>query len=250
MPGCVAEEPKGDTLYRFVYSDQRNLVRLLREALACSVRAVRRAFRSRDRKWGGPISFGAARTPSGRRPRVNRLRLRASAARTARSPCGESLLELTFQTLGRDVMLGLNLHRDLDPDPRGLEADDLHVVGHVLPVRMVIALAFFKRIFTRSLPMNQAHGSIIEVTEPVAPARTRRSGAPTGRKTRRAARTDAGECDSEARRRDPLRSADLSTPGGRSLASGYNSCSGTIERKCLSTISSVSRTGLCARSSV
>ena len=61
-------------------------------------------------------------------------------------------------------MSGLNLHRDLDPDPRGLEADDLHVVGHVLPVRMVIALAFFKRIFTRSLPMNQAHGlSIAEV---------------------------------------------------------------------------------------
>jgi hypothetical protein len=88
------------------------------------------------------------------------LRLRASAARTAR-PCGESLLELAFQTLGRDVTFRLNLHRDLDPDPRGLEADDLHVVGHVLPVRMVIALAFFKRIFARSLPMNQAHGLII-----------------------------------------------------------------------------------------
>ena len=132
--------------------------------------------------------------------RVNRLRLLASVARTARPPCGESLLELTFQTLGRDVTFGLNLHRDLDPDPRGLEADDLHVVGHVLPVRMVIALAFFKRIFTRSLPMNQAHGPIIEVMEPVAPARTRRSGAPAGRKTRRAARTEAGECDGEARR--------------------------------------------------
>jgi len=61
-------------------------------------------------------------------------------------------------------MFGLNLHRDLDPDPRGLEADDLNVVGHVLPVRVVIALAFLKRIFTRSLPMNQAHGlSIAEV---------------------------------------------------------------------------------------
>jgi hypothetical protein len=60
-------------------------------------------------------------------------------------------------------MFGLNLHRDLDPDPRGLEADNLDVVGQVLPVRMVIALAFFKRIFTRSLPMNQAHGPIIEV---------------------------------------------------------------------------------------
>jgi len=93
--------------------------------------------------------------------KVNRLRLRASAARTARPACGESLLELTFQTLGRDVMFGLNLHRDLDPDPRGLEADDLHVVGHLLPVRMVIALAFFKRTFRRTLPTNQAHGLII-----------------------------------------------------------------------------------------
>jgi hypothetical protein len=163
MLRLVADEPKGDTLYRFVYSDQRNLVRLLREAFACSS-ASRSPGSSISRlQVGGPISFGAASTPSGRRPRVNRLRLRASAARTARPPCGESLLELTFQTLGRDVMFGLNLHRDLDPDPRGLEADDLHVVGHVLPVRMVIALAFFKRIFTRSLPMNQAHGPIIEV---------------------------------------------------------------------------------------
>jgi hypothetical protein len=50
-------------------------------------------------------------------------------------------------------MLCLNLHRDLDPDPRGLEADDLHVAGHMLPVRMVIALALFKRLLTRSLPM-------------------------------------------------------------------------------------------------
>jgi hypothetical protein len=86
------------------------------------------------------------------------LRLRASAARTARPPCGESFLELVFQTLGRDVMFCRNLHWDLDADPRRLEVDDLHVVGQVLPVRMVIALAFFKRIFTRSLPMSQAHG--------------------------------------------------------------------------------------------
>jgi hypothetical protein len=55
--------------------------------------------------------------------------------------------------LGRDVMFCLNPDRDLGPEPRGLEADDLHVVGHVLSVRMVIALAFFKRLFTRSLPM-------------------------------------------------------------------------------------------------
>jgi len=159
--------------------------------------------------------------------RVNRLRLLASVARTARPPCGESLLELTFQTLGRDVMFGLNLHRDLDPDPRGLEADDLHVVGHVLPVRMVIALAFFKRIFTRSLPMNQAHGPIIEVMEPVAPARTRRAGAPAGRKTRRTARTEAGEWIAKQGaeiRSDPQTFLPL---WGRSLASGYNSCSGT-----------------------
>jgi hypothetical protein len=45
-------------------------------------------------------------------------------------------------------MFCLNVHRDLEPDPHGLEADDLHVVGHVLAIRMVIALAFFKRIFT------------------------------------------------------------------------------------------------------
>ena len=73
----------------------------------------------------------------------------------------ESLLELAFQTLGRDVMCCLNFGRRLDPDPGGLEGDDLHVVGHVLPIRVVIALAFLKRIFTRSLPMNQAHGLII-----------------------------------------------------------------------------------------
>jgi hypothetical protein len=107
--------------------------------------------------------------------RVNRLRLGTSAARTAR-PCGESLLELTFQTLGGDVMFWLNLHRDLDPDSRGLKADDLHVVGHVLPIRMVIALAFCKRIFARWLPMNQAHGLIVaEVYGTCSSARTRRS---------------------------------------------------------------------------
>jgi hypothetical protein len=60
-------------------------------------------------------------------------------------------------------MFCLNVHRDFEPDPHGLEADDLHVVGHVLAIRMVIALAFFKRILTQSLPMNmnQAHGLII-----------------------------------------------------------------------------------------
>jgi len=224
----------------------KTLVRLLREALTGSCASRSPGF-SISRLQLERSDLVRRRTPSGRRPRVNRLRLRASAARTARPPCGESLFELTFQTLGRDVMFGLNLRRDFDPDPRGLEADDLHVVGHVLPVRMVIALAFFKRIFTRSLPMNQAHGPIIEVTEPVAPGRTRRSGAPAGRKTLRTARTEAGECDSEARRSDRQTFLPL---WGRFLASGYNSCSGTIERKCLSTISSVSRTGLCARSSV
>jgi hypothetical protein len=169
------------------------------------------------------------------------LRLRASAARAARPPCGESLLKLTFQTLSRDVMFGFNLLRDLDPDPRGLEADDLDVVGHVLPVRMVIALAFFKRIFTRSLPMNQTHGPIIEVMEPVAPARTRRSGA----QRRRAEKTRRAKQGAEIRS-----DRQTSLPLGRSRTSGYNSCSGTIARKCLSTISSVSRTGLCASSLV
>jgi hypothetical protein len=32
------------------------------------------------------------------------------------------------------VMFSLILDGDLDPDPHGLKADDLHVVGHVLPV--------------------------------------------------------------------------------------------------------------------
>jgi hypothetical protein len=85
-------------------------------------------------------------------------RLRVNAARTAR-PCGEALLELTFQAFGREAVFRLDLDRDLDPDPRGLEAYDVHVVGPVLPVRMVIALTLFKRVFARSLPMNQAHGS-------------------------------------------------------------------------------------------
>ena len=35
------------------------------------------------------------------------------------------------------------------------------MVGQVLPVRMVIALFFFKRLVTRSLSMDQAHGLII-----------------------------------------------------------------------------------------
>jgi hypothetical protein len=58
-------------------------------------------------------------------------------------------------------MLCLDLQRDLDPDSRGLEANELNVVGQVLPVRVVVALGFFERLFTRSLPMNQAHGLII-----------------------------------------------------------------------------------------
>jgi hypothetical protein len=66
-------------------------------------------------------------------PELNRSRLGADAARPA-SPCRQSLLELILQTLGRDVMCCLDLYRDLDPDLRGLEAGDLHVVGEVLPV--------------------------------------------------------------------------------------------------------------------
>jgi hypothetical protein len=73
------------------------------------------------------------RTRSPGSPRVNRLRLLASGARTA-PPRGESLLELALQTCGRDVVFCLFLRRNLDPDPGGLEVDDLHVLGYVLPV--------------------------------------------------------------------------------------------------------------------
>ena len=55
--------------------------------------------------------------------------------------------------LGGDVMFYLNPHWDLDLQLGWLEADDLHVVGHVLSVRMVVALAFFKRLFARPPPM-------------------------------------------------------------------------------------------------
>jgi len=50
-------------------------------------------------------------------------------------------------------MFCLNPHWDLDLQLGWLEADDLHVVGHVLSVRMVVALAFFKRLFARPPPM-------------------------------------------------------------------------------------------------
>ncbi len=79
--------------------------------------------------WAAP---GVAEEPSGDAD-ANAQELRANAARTAR-PCGESFLELIFQALGCDVVFGLDLQRDLDPDPRGLEVDDVDVVGHVLPV--------------------------------------------------------------------------------------------------------------------
>jgi len=62
----------------------------------------------------------------------------------------------------RDVMFDPDLHRGfVGPHPLGLEPDHFHVVGHMLPVRMGIALAFLKGILTRLLPMNQAHGLII-----------------------------------------------------------------------------------------
>jgi len=51
-------------------------------------------------------------------------------------------------------MFCLNLRLDLNLHPRGLEADDLHVVGHVLPIGVVVALAFFERIVMRSLSMD------------------------------------------------------------------------------------------------
>jgi hypothetical protein len=47
------------------------------------------------------------------------------------------------------VMFCLNLHRDLDPDPRGLEADDLHLVGHVLPVRIALGSGLGSRVVVR-----------------------------------------------------------------------------------------------------
>jgi hypothetical protein len=136
---------------------------------------------------------------------TNRLRLWASAARTAR-PCGESVLELTFQTLGRDVLLGLNFHRDVDPDPGALEGDDLHVVGHVLPVRMVVALAFFKRTFARSLTMSQAHSLIVAEVDGACCVRTKTPfwGA-GGRKTGKRCGS-AGQSGSHRRRWSRVRS--------------------------------------------
>ena len=66
-------------------------------------------------------------------PAPTPIRLGASAARTAR-PCGESLVELILQALGRNVLFSLNPNRGLDLDRRGLEVDDVHVVRHVLPI--------------------------------------------------------------------------------------------------------------------
>jgi hypothetical protein len=46
-------------------------------------------------------------------------------------PGSESFFELPFQAFSRDVMSGvfrLSLGRDFDPDPRGLELDEVHVV--------------------------------------------------------------------------------------------------------------------------
>jgi hypothetical protein len=187
---------------------------------------------------------------------------------------------------------------------------------------MVIALTFFKRIFTLSLPMNQTHNPIIAGVHETCCASTNtmfarlaggccvvaRRSAKTRKFTddRRSVRwndrssVEHGVRENEAlprsrRRRRLLREADETTlapgsyalearldllrveldvphelvpllrrerqgestpasapsvldrrsfyPVGRSLASGYNSWSGTIERKCLSTISSASRTG-------
>jgi hypothetical protein len=65
--------------------------------------------------------------------------------------------------------------------------------------------------------------------------------------------SDRGEMlDGVAERLGPYGrcSSPACSPPTPSRRSAYNSCSGTIERKCRSTISSVSRTGLCARSSV
>src|SRR3989442_10671236 len=96
----VAEEPEGAT--RTTASStatSENLVRLLREALACSSASRSPGF-SISRLQVGRSDLVQSRRPSGSPAPSNRLRLWASAARTAR-PCGESRLELTFQTLGR-----------------------------------------------------------------------------------------------------------------------------------------------------
>jgi hypothetical protein len=100
---------------------------------------------------------------SGSAPRAgDGLRLIAPQAALAR---GESFLELSFQARGRDAVFDavfyLDLNRDRDPDSRGVEVDDVHVVGHMVPVCVVIALALLERVFTRPFPMNQAHAAII-----------------------------------------------------------------------------------------
>jgi hypothetical protein len=113
-------------------NDQRNLFRLSRDRIHFVLCVPLAGLSTSSPQWRR--SDLARRTHALWEPaRINRFRLGARAARTSR-PCGESFLELSFQTLGRDVMFSLTLDRDLDSDPRGLKADDLHVVGHVLPV--------------------------------------------------------------------------------------------------------------------
>ena len=85
------------------------------------------------------------------------LRLGPSSSRT----CRESLLELTFQALGRDVMVDRGIDRAFGPTSCGYEADDVDMVGQMLPVCMGIALVFLERILTLSIPMNRAHDFMI-----------------------------------------------------------------------------------------
>jgi hypothetical protein len=133
VPGSRRRRAKSDTHHRFVYERPAKPVRLLRDRIHF-VLCVPLAGLSISSPQVAAVRSRSGRTHAlWESARINRLGLGASAARTPR-PCGESLLELSFQTLGRDVMFSLTLDRDLDPDPRGLKADYLHVVGHVLPV--------------------------------------------------------------------------------------------------------------------
>ncbi len=133
VPGSRRRRAKSDTHHRFVYERPAKPLSGC-FAIAFISSCVPLAGLSISSPQVAAVRSRSGRTHALREPaRINRLGLGASAARTPR-PCGESLLELSFQTLGRDVMFSLTLDRDLDPDPRGLKADDLHVVGHVLPV--------------------------------------------------------------------------------------------------------------------
>jgi hypothetical protein len=134
-----------------------------------------------SKRLARPGSFRGAMHPVGHAN--TQLRLAASSTRT----CGESLLELTLQKLGRDVVFDPSIERAFKSTSCGFEADDVDMVGHMLPVRVGITLVFLKRILMLSLPMNQAHDLIIADGSgingrgsPVSAATTRRDHRPFG----------------------------------------------------------------------